>query len=412
MDASVEALGEKSFVDRVDHDQGVIDRTIFSDSDVYKLELERIFARAWLFICHDSQIPKAGDFFQTYMGEEKVIAVRSKSDEVEVLLNACRHRGAMVCRANSGNTPNFTCAYHGWTYDLSGNLIGVPGLNELYDRKLDRSSWGLRKAAQVTTYRGFVFATLDSEAPPLDVFLGPAGHHMIDNLANYGEIEVIPGIIRHRLGANWKISMENDQDYYHVGVTHASALEAWGVGRTGVNKGYWEDNTGDVILGEYGHVQDTITGHHHANIFPHMCLFTDLLQAVVVRHPRGPTEIEQWYFSFVDKNASAEQKREVLKRNISRLGPTGMIEQDDGENWEFCTQGSTSRAMRNTPFNYQMGLGEGEMAADGGDGFPVLREGPRTTEEYARWQLRCWAEYMDARSWPELVEAHVKPEAR
>ncbi|WP_162854668.1 aromatic ring-hydroxylating oxygenase subunit alpha [Sphingobium estronivorans] len=398
-----------TFRSSIDHENGLVDRAIFSDQAIYKAELEQIFSRAWLFMCHESQIPNAGDFFQTYMGEEKVIVVRSRDRSVEVMLNACRHRGATVCRAHSGNTPNFICAYHGWTYDLSGNLIGVPGMNELYERKLDRSEWGLKKAAKVSSYRGFIFATLDESAPSLEVFLGNAGRYMIDNLANYGEIEVIPGIIRHRLRANWKLAMENDQDYYHVGITHASALDAWGVARTTVNKNYWDDNVGDLVLGEFGHVQDTIPGHFHANIFPHMCIFTDLLQAVVVRHPKGPAEVEQWYFSFVDKNASEVQKREVIRRNISRLGPTGMIEQDDGENWEFCTEGAASSAMRDVPFNYQMGIGKGEMDDGSAVGFPLLRGGPRTTEEYARWQLRCWAEWMDAESWPALLEKHSNP---
>lgn len=399
------------FRQRVDHERGLVDRAIFSDEEIYKVELQRVFARAWLFMAHESQIPNAGDFFQTYMGEDQVIVTRDKKGEVNVMLNACRHRGAGVCKAHSGNTSQFMCSYHGWTYDLSGKLIGVPGFNELYDKKLDRDALGLRKAAQVATYRGFIFATLDPEAPPLEEFLGAAGLFMIDKLANYGDIEVVPGVIRHRLKCNWKIAMENDQDYYHVGVTHASAFEAWQWPRAEVNKAYWDKNTGDVILGEYGHVQDTMAGHYHANIFPHLCLFTDLLQCLVVRHPKGAGEIEQWYFTVVDKNATPEQRREVVARNISRIGPTGMVEQDDGENWEYCTKGAKSAALRDVPFNYQMGLGAGTMVADDGGGYPVLKDGPRTTEEYARWQLRCWSEYMDATSWPALIASHSKPAA-
>lgn len=396
----------------VDHENGLVNRAIFSDEKIYQLELQRVFARAWLFMAHDSQIPNSGDFFQTYMGEEQVIVTRGKDGGVNVMLNACRHRGAGVCKAHSGNTSQFMCAYHGWTYDLSGKLIGVPGFNELYEKKLNREELGLRKAAQVEIYRGFIFATMDPEAPPLQEFLGSAGLHMIDTLANYGDIAVVPGVIRHRLKCNWKLAMENDQDYYHVGVTHASAFEAWQLPRAEVNKGYWDKNTGDVILGEYGHVQDTMVGHHHANIFPHTCLFTDLLQCVVVRHPKGPGEIEQWYFTFVDKKASEQERREVIARNISRVGPTGMIEQDDGENWEYCTKGAKSAALQDVPFNYQMGLGAGSMVADGGNGFPVLQNGPRTTEEYARWQLRCWSEFMAADSWPDLVKKHSKPLVR
>ncbi|MDX3910850.1 MAG: SRPBCC family protein [Sphingobium sp.] len=409
--ASVAKCAATSFRDRVNTQEGLVDRAIFSEDEVYRVELDKIFARAWLFMCHASQLPEKGDFFQSFMGEERVIVTRSRSGEFEVLLNACRHRGALVCRANAGNAPSFTCAYHGWTYDLSGNLIGVPGLTDLYEKSLDRDAWGLRKAAQVSSYRGFIFATLDPEAPPLDEFLGEAGKAMIDKLADYGDVEVVPGIIRHRLKANWKIGVENDQDYYHVGISHASLLDAYGMSRSEVHTRYWQNNEGPSVMGEYGHTTDLMTGHYHATIFPHMSMLTDLLQVVIVRHPKGPREMEMWYFTFVDKNASAEDRKMAIDRNNSRLGPTGMVEQDDGENWEFCTIGANSHAMRDVPFNYQMGLGAGTTGDSGEVGYP-LYTGPRTTEEYARWRLKCWAEWMDADSWPDLQAHHSKPGAK
>lgn len=399
---------EKSFRSRVDVDKGLVDRAVFSDEEIYRIELKQVFGRAWLFMCHDTQIPKPGDFFQTYMGEEKVIVVRNRQGGVEVLMNACRHRGAAVCRAHSGNASKFMCAYHGWTYDLNGNLIGVPGNSELYDKVLDRKAWGLGKAAQVMSYRGFIFATLDLEAPPLDEFLGAAGQAMIDKLANYGDIEVVPGVIRHRLKANWKIGVENDQDYYHVGITHASLFDAWHSSRNEVNQRYWNDNKGEIILGEYGHVMDTMPGHFHTSIFPHMSILTDLLQVVIVRHPKGPREMEMLYFTFVDKNATPEERKAVIYRNNMRIGPSGMIEQDDGENWEFCTTGASSERLRDVPFNYQMGLGNSRLKDDSDREFPVL-EGDRTSEVYARWRLQCWAEWMDADSWRELREKHSLP---
>ena len=401
---------EKSFRSRVDADKGLVDRAIFSDEEIYRIELKQVFGRAWLFMCHDTQIPNPGDFFQTFMGEEKVIVVRNRQGGVEVLMNACRHRGAAVCRAHSGTASKFMCAYHGWTYDLSGNLIGVPGNTELYDKALDRKAWGLGKAAQVMSYRGFIFATLDPEAPPLEEFLGAAGQAMIDKLADYGDLEVVPGVIRHRLKANWKIGMENDQDYYHVGITHASLFDAWQSSRNEVNQSYWNDNRGDIILGEYGHIMDTMPGHYHTSIFPHMSLLTDLLQVVIVRHPKGPRELEMLYFTFVDKNASPEERKAVIDRNIMRLGPSGMVEQDDGENFEFCTTGAASQLLRDVPFNYQMGLGHSQLKGDDVQDFPVL-EGDRTSEVYARWRLRCWAEWMDARSWADLAANHSLPAA-
>src|SRR5881392_3100672 len=111
---------------------GLIDRSTSSDPRIYRLELQRIFARAWNFMCHETQIPNAGDYFTSYIGEDQVIVVRGEDGEVRVLLNTCRHRGNALCRAELGNTKTFVCSYHGWTYGLDGALIGVPGRTNFY----------------------------------------------------------------------------------------------------------------------------------------------------------------------------------------------------------------------------------------------------------------------------------------
>ena len=149
---TLELTRPSQFLEMVDTEKGLVDRRIFSDQQIYQLELERIFARAWNFMAHDSQIPNPGDFFLTFIGEDRVIVVRDKDMQPQVLINSCRHRGNAVCRAEEGHATSFMCTYHGWTYDLKGNLVGVPGFNEVYHEDINREEWGLIKAAQVDSY--------------------------------------------------------------------------------------------------------------------------------------------------------------------------------------------------------------------------------------------------------------------
>lgn len=415
---------ERTFSEYVDLAKGTIDRAIFSDPDIYRLELERIFARSWLFMCHETMIPDEGDFFQTYMGEDRVIVTRAPDGSINVLLNTCMHRGNTVCKAEQGRASSFMCSYHGWTYDLTGKLVGVPGAKDIYYDEFDSSEWGLRAAAQIENYRGFVFATLDPEAPPLAEYLGTGGIFMIDQLADKGDLTVIPGVIKSLLPCNWKMAMENNQDYYHPGITHASALLAFEeqganiVNEVDVNAepsaiqigDFSRDPVGHAILAEYGHVMDVFP-YQHASLFPNVGMFTGTYQMLFVRHPKGPEKTEVWFFNFVNKDASKEEQEAWRVRNVRFLGPAGLIEQEDAENWELSTSATVTSAMRRIPLNYQMGLGHGEVVHNADVAMPVL-EAHVTNEDYMRWVHRSWTEWMDAESWQALKENHSRIEMR
>jgi phenylpropionate dioxygenase-like ring-hydroxylating dioxygenase large terminal subunit len=127
----------------IDLAAGQISREIFVNAEIYAEEQEKIFARSWLFVGHESQIPNPGDFAAAGMGEEAVILTRDRAGEVHVFLNSCRHRGMKVCRYDEGNTSVFTCPYHGWSYGTDGRLVGVPFFREAYHSTLDRARWGL-----------------------------------------------------------------------------------------------------------------------------------------------------------------------------------------------------------------------------------------------------------------------------
>jgi phenylpropionate dioxygenase-like ring-hydroxylating dioxygenase large terminal subunit len=113
-----------SMSELVDLHSGYISREIFVNEDIYQQEQEQVFARTWLFIGHESQIPKPGDYFVTSMGEESVILTRDSKRVIHAFLNTCRHRGMKVCRYDEGNTTVFTCPYHGWSFGTDGRLHG------------------------------------------------------------------------------------------------------------------------------------------------------------------------------------------------------------------------------------------------------------------------------------------------
>src|SRR5260370_40286033 len=133
----------------VDMKAGQVSREIFVNEEIYREELERLFARVWLFVGHESQIPDPGDYFVSGMGEESVILCRDRAGRVHVFLNSCRHRGMKVCRYDEGNTPVFTAPYHGWSYGTDGTLVVIPYVHHAYHQKLDRSQEELVEVPQL-----------------------------------------------------------------------------------------------------------------------------------------------------------------------------------------------------------------------------------------------------------------------
>jgi len=209
---------------------GRVHRSVYTDPDLFELEMERIFGRAWLFVGHESQVPQAGDYITTELGRQPVIMVRHRDGNVNVLLNRCTHRGAKVVNERKGNAARLTCCYHGWSFDTDGRLAAVP-VPEGCAADFDKAAFGLAHAPRVGAYRGFVFASLAAKGSSFEDHIGPMKRNIDDlvDRAPDGALALDAGMHRYAYNGNWKLQVENVLDSYHVPFGHASTINKQGV---------------------------------------------------------------------------------------------------------------------------------------------------------------------------------------
>ena len=420
----------------VDSDQGLVSRRIFIEPDIYQLELERIFARVWLFLCHDSQVPHPGDYFTTTMGEDPILVTRDARGKVGAFLNICRHRGTRLCRADHGNARQFTCAYHGWTYTNEGRLVGVPSFAEAYYGAMDKAQFGLVPVAQIDQYKGFWFATFDAGAESLSDYLGETKWYM-DALFDRreGGIEVLGGIQKWVMPCNWKFPAENlGGDGYHVGWSHLAAIKAgfdtgptadqesigWlvstGNGHNWITVG---PNNGDGIaapevleyeaqiadearkrLGpRYGRIKPIV-----GTAFPNFAMLRAGARSFRVWNPRGVDKTEVWSWIYTDKAAPDHVKEAIRLAGIRVFGPSGTFEQADMDNWEQCTRTCHGVVSQRYALNTQMGLGHERFH----EHLNAQASDFRLSEINHRQFYRRWAELMAAESWAALESRKEK----
>ena len=197
--------------------------SVYTNPDIYRDELEKIYTNTWVYVAHESEIPNIGDFKRRTLGKQPVIFVRDKNSKVQVLFNRCRHRAATVCQEDCGNAAKFRCEYHGWNYALDGELTIIP-YEDGYE-KIDKRQFSLSKPRQIDSYRGFVFASIAEPTESLQDSLGAPTMRQIDyfcDLSPEGEIIVQAGAAKLVYKGSWKLQMENSIDGYHANFTHQS----------------------------------------------------------------------------------------------------------------------------------------------------------------------------------------------
>jgi len=204
-----------------------VHKDVYSDPQLFELEMKYIFERTWSFIGHESQIPKPHDWVATHIGRVPVLVSRDAKGKVGAFLNACRHKGATVCRMSQGNAKYHVCPYHGWAYDSSGKNVDIKDRKSgFYAEAFDRDNHDLIPIARVASYKGMVFGSLSADVIPLEEFLGDT-KFFIDIVMDQGPkgMEFVPGHASYTFRGNWKLQMDNGQDGYHLTSTHSSFMD-------------------------------------------------------------------------------------------------------------------------------------------------------------------------------------------
>jgi apoptosis-inducing factor 3 len=207
-----------------DNDLSIIPDWVYTDQSIYEREIERIFhGRTWNYVALEAEVEKPGDFIRSNVGPTAVVVARAEDGSINVFENRCSHRASEFCRELSGSAKEFVCPYHQWTYDLKGNLIGIPfrrGVGGKGGMPADFKAEdnGARKL-NVTTHRGVVFASYADGMESLADYLGPEVLREFEATFDGRKPKVL-GHYRHSLLGNWKLYHENLKDPYHATLLH------------------------------------------------------------------------------------------------------------------------------------------------------------------------------------------------
>jgi len=426
----------------------------FNDAELHERELDRIFTRAWVFIGHESEIPARGDYAQRRIGRDQFVFARGEDGEIRVLFDACRHRGATVCRAERGNAALFRCPYHGWTYKNTGALVGAPFLKDAYGEDLDKPRMGLLAAPHVESLHGFVFACLDPDAPSFSDYLGDLKWHfdMLWGQCEQGW-EVIGEPQRVLIQADWKSAAENiSGDDYHTMYLHRSTIEM-GImpAPDGAEADASEWLSGyHVMLGNGHHVAPVVVppgtpapgffgypdevsalfrpdlqGAEHYDfaqrclglvgvMFPNFGIVSFPFQflqdrpplpimGVKVFEPSGPGEMVSWAWTLCPKGVSEQFRQDTYLTAMGTFTAGGTFEQDDSDPWISIARSAGSAFTRKmgVELDYTMGL-RGAASSRLVDHYPGpgLAHYPSLEEGAQRGFHRRWLDFMRADAYP------------
>jgi len=189
-----------------------LDRKFYTDPDFYRLDLETIFTRDWMFAGHDCEIPGPGDYLTMQIGDYPIIVLRGRDGAINALHNTCRHRGSRVCAAKKGTAKRLVCPYHQWTYDLDGSLIRARQM----DSGLDKTKLGL-KPVHCQSVGGYIFVCVAPVAPSFEPFQAQVESYLAPHKLSDAKIAFESTIVEN---GNWKLVWENNRECFHCAANH------------------------------------------------------------------------------------------------------------------------------------------------------------------------------------------------
>jgi len=351
---------------------------LYSEKQVAQQEQERVFQGAtWNYLCLEAELPEAGSYRTSFVGETPVIVDRDADGEIYAFENRCAHRGALIALDKCGKAESFQCVYHAWSYNRQGDLTGVAfekgvkgkgGMPESFCKE----EHGPRKL-RIAVYCGLVFGSFSDDVPGIEEYLGDEICQRIERVMNR-PVEVI-GRFTQALPNNWKLYVENVRDSYHASLLHLF-FTTFELNRLSQKGGVIVDESGgnhvsysmidkaaaDASYKEQGLRTDTdhqlkdtsvLEGFDEfddgitlqiLSVFPGFVL-QQIKNCIAVRQvvPRGETRSElNWtYLGYV---GDTPQQRTARLKQCNLVGPAGFISMEDGAVGGFVQRGIAGAA--------------------------------------------------------------------
>jgi benzoate/toluate 1,2-dioxygenase subunit alpha len=364
-----------------------VGRDIFTDPEIFELEMKHIFEGNWIYLAHESQVSNNNDYFTTTIGRQPIVIARDKEGRLNAFINACAHRGAMLCRHKRGNKTSYTCPFHGWTFANTGKLISVKDpRNAGYPETFNKNgSHDLTKVARFDSYRGFLFGSLNPDVVPLSDHLGEAAK-MIDLMVDQSPegLEVLRGASTYVYDGNWKLQTENGADGYHVSAVHwnyaattsrrkqaeqvddvrAMSAGSWakqGGGSYSFDNGHlllwtnWSNpedrpnwNRRAELTEKYGQARADWMVQRSRNLclYPNVYLMDQFSSQIRTYRPIAVDKTEVTIYCIAPKAENAEARTRRIRQYEDFFNASGMATPDDLEEFRACQMSYMAGAAR------------------------------------------------------------------